>query len=448
MTVCGIDTTDEDRLYDIRQQVGMVFQNPDNQIVATDRRGGRGVRAGEPGRRRRRRSAAGWTRRLQTWACTSTGTHAPHQLSGGQKQRVAIAGIIAMRPRLHRARRADRHARPQGPPRGLETRSSALNREYGITVVLITHYMDEAGAGGPGGRDGRRRDPPGRRRRERCSPTCRSSRRSGWTCRRPPSCCYAAAAGGVRPAGRHPHRGGVPSRPSRTLLRKKDSGRQMIAIKTERAHLHLFGRHALPEDGHRRCQPRDRAGGVRRRHRAHRLGQIDPHPALQRAVEAHLGPGAASTGRTSGPRQDQILREYRFKVGLVFQYPEYQLFEETVYKDIAFGPNNMGLSPEEIDERVREAADFVGLREEHARQKSPFELSGGQKRRVAIAGVLAMDPEVLDPRRADRRARPQGARHDPRPDQGATTEERDNTVLLVSHSMEDVAQLRATRCWC
>ena len=88
------------------------------------------------------------------------------------------------------------------------------------------------------------------------------------------------------------------------------------------------------------------------------------------------------------------LRALRFHVGLVFQYPEYQLFEETVYKDIAFGPKNMGLSEQEVDTRVREAAGFVGLREELL-EKSPFELSGGQKRRAAIAGVIAMQPKVL-----------------------------------------------------
>ena len=87
-------------------------------------------------------------------------------------------------------------------------------------------------------------------------------------------------------------------------------------------------------------------------------------------------------------------RSIRFHVGLVFQYPEYQLFEETVYKDIAFGPKNMGLPPEEIQRRVREAAAFVGVPEEHL-EKSPFDLSGGQKRRVAIAGVIAMEPDVL-----------------------------------------------------
>ena len=85
------------------------------------------------------------------------------------------------------------------------------------------------------------------------------------------------------------------------------------------------------------------------------------------------------------------IRKFRFQVGLVFQYPEYQLFEETVYKDISFGPKNMGLSEEEIDKRVKDAAAFVGLTQDQM-LKSPFELSGGQKRRVAIAGVLAMDP--------------------------------------------------------
>ncbi len=87
-------------------------------------------------------------------------------------------------------------------------------------------------------------------------------------------------------------------------------------------------------------------------------------------------------------------RQARFRVGLVFQYPEYQLFEETVYKDIAFGPKNMGLTAEEIDRRVREAAGFVGITEEQL-NVSPFDLSGGQKRRVAIAGVIAMEPEIL-----------------------------------------------------
>jgi len=133
------------------------------------------------------------------------------------------------------------------------------------------------------------------------------------------------------------------------------------------------------------------------------------------------------------------IRAVRFQVGLVFQYPEHQLFEETVYKDIAFGPKNMGLEEEEIKQRVEEAADFAGL-SKNLLKKSPFQLSGGEKRRAAIAGVVAMRPEILildeptaglDPRGRDdildrivRYQREQG-----------------QTVLLVSHSMEDIARV-------
>lgn len=132
------------------------------------------------------------------------------------------------------------------------------------------------------------------------------------------------------------------------------------------------------------------------------------------------------------------IRRFRFKVGLVFQYPEHQLFEETVYKDIAFGPKNMGLSDEEIKNRVCEAAKLTGLSEDYLK-KSPFELSGGEKRRVAIAGVLAMHPEVLildeptaglDPKGREFILSEIKSYHDK---YGAT-------VILVSHSMEDVAR--------
>ena len=129
----------------------------------------------------------------------------------------------------------------------------------------------------------------------------------------------------------------------------------------------------------------------------------------------------------------------RYKVGLVFQYPEYQLFEDTVYKDIAFGPRNMKLTEPEIDERVREAAGFVGI-DPDVLEKSPFELSGGQKRRVAIAGVIAMRPEVLildEPT----------AGLDPRGKESIIANIRDYhrktecTVIMVTHSMEDIAKI-------
>ena len=132
-------------------------------------------------------------------------------------------------------------------------------------------------------------------------------------------------------------------------------------------------------------------------------------------------------------------RQARFRVGLVFQYPEYQLFEETVYKDIAFGPKNMGLSAEEVDRRVREAAGFVGLTEEQL-QVSPFDLSGGQKRRVAIAGVIAMEPEVLILDEPTAGLDPIG-RAGILANIEAYRKAKNATVMMVSHSMEDVARL-------
>lgn len=134
------------------------------------------------------------------------------------------------------------------------------------------------------------------------------------------------------------------------------------------------------------------------------------------------------------------MTDIRKKVGLVFQYPEYQLFEETVARDIAFGPENLGLSANEVEKRVKEAMELVGLDYETVKDKSPFELSGGQKRRVAIAGVLAMKPDVLildeptaglDPKGRDEILNQIKSLH----------EKNNNTVILVSHSMEDVGKL-------
>ncbi|MCI7809900.1 energy-coupling factor transporter ATPase [bacterium] len=134
-----------------------------------------------------------------------------------------------------------------------------------------------------------------------------------------------------------------------------------------------------------------------------------------------------------------LTRQARFRVGLVFQYPEYQLFEETVYKDIAFGPKNMGLPAEEIDRRVRESAGFVGLTDEQL-NASPFDLSGGQKRRVAIAGVIAMEPEVLILDEPTAGLDPVG-RSEILGNIEAYRKAKNATVMMVSHSMEDVARL-------
>ena len=132
-------------------------------------------------------------------------------------------------------------------------------------------------------------------------------------------------------------------------------------------------------------------------------------------------------------------REARFRVGLVFQYPEYQLFEETVYKDIAFGPKNMKLDAKEVDRRVREAAGFVGLTEEQLK-KSPFDLSGGQKRRVAIAGVIAMEPEILILDEPTAGLDPVG-REEILQNILDYRKAKNATIMMVSHSMNDMARL-------
>ena len=136
--------------------------------------------------------------------------------------------------------------------------------------------------------------------------------------------------------------------------------------------------------------------------------------------------------------QGADLRAFRFQVGLVMQYPEYQLFEETCYKDIAFGPRNMGLDEAEIDRRVHEAADFVGL-DEALLQRSPFELSGGQKRRVAVAGVMAMKPRILVLDEPAAGLDPEG-RDEILSEVKEYHKKTGTTVLLVSHSMEDIAK--------
>lgn len=138
-------------------------------------------------------------------------------------------------------------------------------------------------------------------------------------------------------------------------------------------------------------------------------------------------------------KEPKKIRHIRFKVGMVFQYPEYQLFEESVSKDIAYGPKNMGLSNEEIEKRILQSADFVGL-PHSLLDKSPFELSGGEKRRVAIAGVIAMNPEVLILDEPTAGLDPKG-REDLLTQIQKYHKQQGNTVLFVSHSMEDIARI-------
>ncbi len=150
--------------------------------------------------------------------------------------------------------------------------------------------------------------------------------------------------------------------------------------------------------------------------------------------------GTIVVGGTDITADNAVLRDIRRKVGLVFQYPEYQLFEETVLKDVSFGPKNLGLEEDEIDERVIEAIRLVGLDPDEFGERSPFELSGGQKRRVAIAGVLAMKPEVLILDEPTAGLDPK-AHRDILEMIRDVHEKENNITILVSHNMNDIAAL-------
>ncbi len=183
---------------------------------------------------------------------------------------------------------------------------------------------------------------------------------------------------------------------------------------------------------------------------------LDIHPGETLGIIGHTGSGKSTLishlnglmSPTSGTitydgedifRTKEATRDIRFKVGLVLQYPEYQLFEETVRKDISFGPSNMGLSESEINERVLEAAKFAGL-DESLLDTSPFELSGGQKRRVAIAGVIAMRPRILILDEPTAGLDPMG-REDLLSHIQAYRNATDAAIIIVSHSMEDIAAI-------
>ena len=174
------------------------------------------------------------------------------------------------------------------------------------------------------------------------------------------------------------------------------------------------------------------------------VGIIGPTGCGKSTLITHFnGLNKPSSGRILIDGQDmwadpKAIRKFRFMVGLVFQYPEYQLFEETVYKDIAYGPTNMGLDEEEVRRRVHQAADFCGVAKSWL-ERSPFELSGGQKRRVAIAGVIAMQPRVLVLDEPAAGLDPEG-REMILSQVKAYHRESGSSVILVSHSMEDIAK--------
>lgn len=445
--VDGMNTKDDDHLFDIRKKVGLVLQNPDNQIVA-------GVveedvafgceNLGVPSKEIRQRVDAA----LKAVGMYDYRKHSPDKLSGGQKQRVAIAGIIAMEPDCIVLDEPTAMLDPQGRDEVMDT-IRRLNRDKGITIVLITHYMEEAVLAdrvvmidsGKVLLEGTPREVFAhtallRQHRldvPQVTELIEKLRDSGFSV---PSCvlqeeeCVEVlskllppSSKGVSLPAKEPQPAAADSE-TETVL-SADSVKLVYSGGTS------FEKTALS----------DVSFAI---HSGELLGIIghtgSGKSTLVQLLNGLLKPTAGTIALRGKDiwQEPKKIRAVRFQVGMVFQYPEYQLFEETVYQDIAFGPKNMGLSQEEIDQKVREAAAFVGLSEELL-SKSPFDLSGGEKRRAAIAGVMAMDPDVLildepaaglDPLGRDVLLSQIKSYH----------AVRHNTVLLVSHSMEDIAR--------
>ncbi len=443
VTVDGIDTADEDRLFDIRQTVGMVFQNPDNQLVATiveeDVAFAPENLGVHPEEIRVRVDDA-----LKQVDMYEFREHAPHQLSGGQKQRIAIAGIIAMQPRCIVMDEPTAMLDPKGRREVMKT-IKRLNREHGITVILITHYMDEAAQA------------------DRVVVMDNGSVLMDDVPRN-----IFARADELRAVGLD-----VPQVTELCgMLRKKgiNISKEIIFEDECAAAIEMLPLNRKTADMTKTVAVKlvgsgEEAARLENLTYKYSIGTPFEKTAVDNVdltvnksefvgIIGHTGSGKSTLIQhlnglvkpTSGLvfidgkdiwGKDVNIRDIRFKVGIVFQYSEHQLFEETVAKDIAYGPKNMGLTGEELDVRVKSAAESMGI--SHLLEKSPFELSGGQQRRVALAGVLAMDPEVLildepaaglDPKGRDKILSLIKRYH----------EQSGKTVLLVSHSMEDIVK--------
>lgn len=434
-----MDTKDENLLIKIRQTVGMVFQNPDNQIVATiveDDVAFAPENIGVPTEEIRERV----DQSLKAVGMSKFNKEAPHLLSGGQKQRIAIAGVLAMRPKYIVLDEPTAMLDPVGRREVLSTLKK-LNKQDGMTVVLITHNMDEA----------------------------------------------VLADRVIVMDNGHIEMDGTPKEVFKQVERIKELGLDVpqvteLMFELKQAGLNVPENVLTPNEaetvlfdivskGTENKIPlhthADETPAIEVVNMSHDYAVGGPYEkkALQDitmyipkgkiiGIIGHTGSGKSTlvqhfngllkpskgTVKVDGTDitdKKTSMKQIRAKVGVVFQYPEHQLFEETVKEDIAFGPKNLGLSKEEIERRVQEAAKSVGISEKKY-EKSPFDLSGGQKRRVAIAGVLAMEPDVLILDEPTAGLDPKG-RRDILNLIKKMHKEKGITIIIVSHGMEDIA---------
>ena len=449
MWVGGRDTKDEDELWNIRQSAGMVFQNPDNQIIATvveEDVGFGPENLGVP-------TKEIWQRvddALEKVGMTEYRYRSPNKLSGGQKQRVAIAGVVAMRPECIVRDEPTAMLDPNGRKEVIRTVRD-LQKQEKVTVILITHYMEEVTDAdyiyvmdkGKVVMEGKpeqifskvdllkhyRLDVP------QATAVADELIRKGFpvsagTLTREALCrevvSLARERGRIQdPLGKEVYRDEVKSRPD---------GDPVLRLKNLN---YIYNPGTAYEKHAMKSVDLDIWQGEF-------IGIIGHTGSGKSTLIQHLDGLIRATGGELFFQGENIYQEgysmktLRQQVGLVFQYPEHQLFEADVLSDVCFGPKNQGLSDEECRQRAKEALQMVGF-PETLYNASPFDLSGGQKRRVAIAGVLAMRPKVLVLDEPTAGLDPKG--RDDILDQIALLQKTTHmTVILVSHSMEDVAR--------
>lgn len=445
MWVDGKDTRNEENIWDVRQTAGMVFQNPDNQIIGTvveEDVGFGPENLGVP-------TEGIWQRveeSLSAVGMIEYRYHSPNKLSGGQKQRVAIAGVVAMRPKCIVLDEPTAMLDPNGRKEVLRTVEELRRREK-VTVILITHYMEEVvGADrvivmdkGHVVLEGTARevfsqvellkeyrlDVPqvtllAYELREKGYPIPEGILTTEELLEALNACMKSDITAQV-----------FTDRESKNVTYTEEPLLKVEHINYIYSPGNAFEKHAL----------KDISLDI---YEGEFVGIIGHTGSGKSTLIQHLNGLIKATNGTIYYKGENIygekynLRELRNNVGLVFQYPEHQLFETDVLTDVCFGPKNQGLSQEECRERAIEALRLVGLPEKYY-EVSPFDLSGGQKRRVAIAGVLAMKPKVLVLDEPTAGLDPKG--RDEILDQIAYLQKEGNlTVVLVSHSMEDIAK--------
>lgn len=474
----GMDASDPELVYDIRSTAGMVFQNPDDQLVATlveDDVAFGPENLGVPSAQIAQRVREA----LKGVGLVGFERHETHALSGGQKQRVALAGVLAMEPRVLILDEASSMLDPRGR-KGLMKACRALH-DRGMTIVMITHFMEEAAEADRvavfrAGRVAMLGTPE--------EILTRADELAQLNLDMPASCCLGTAlrAKGVpvhaqvrevdmvaEIAQAYADRSGEdaaerPSAPDSRVLDNASSATDGTAVSEPVIEIsHLSHSYSLSARERRRWRKRSATAGKSNKQALWGNDPSSPWALRDVSLTVRRGEFLGLAGHTGSgkstlvqhlnglirPQEGSVralgldlsnkkdAAAVKAKVGVVFQYPERQLFAETVAQDVAFGPHNLGLPQDEVDRRVESSLLRVGLDLSTVGDKSPFELSGGQQRRVAFAGVLAMEPEalVLDEPMA---GLDPAARRDFLGLIGRLHRE-GLTVVMVSHSMDDLA---------